>query len=312
METISQVGIDVSKDSLVVRTQLQKPFSIKNDETEISKLAQSLASGSVVHMESTGGYERKARRILEAHCFKVLVHNPRKVRRLADALGLGAKTDPIDATFLQANASKLSAVHSKSLEQEELMDVSRSIGRLKTCIADHKKFIVAEWKHPTVVEAYRRIIRQCEQEVLVLEKLFVSKVKASQQAQAYKLAKSVPCVGPVLARVIVSELPTDIAECTAAQISSYCGVAPMDNSSGKKDGKKRIGKGNKHLKAALYMPAVVAVTTQTWARELYARLKAKGRTHRQAIVATMRKLLTQIVAVLKRGTPWNTIPIKTP
>ena len=48
------------------------------------------------------------------------------------------------------------------------------------------------------------------------------------------------------------------------------------------------------------MPALSAVRHQAWAKALYARLRAKGRTHQQAIVAVMRKLLHGIWIVLQR------------
>ena len=63
-----------------------------------------------------------------------------------------------------------------------------------------------------------------------------------------------------------------------------------------------------HLKAALYMPALNVMSRQQWANDTYKRLRAKGLEHQQAIVPIMRKLLLQIVAVLKRRTPWQGVP----
>ena len=84
----------------------------------------------------------------------------------------------------------------------------------------------------------------------------------------------------------------------------------MDRSSGKHNPPARLGRGNTHLKAALYMPAVTALRREEWAKNLYARLRQKGRTHDQAIVPIMRRLLTRVVVVLKRGTPWEDEPPK--
>ena len=56
------------------------------------------------------------------------------------------------------------------------------------------------------------------------------------------------------------------------------------------------------------MPALACLAAQGWAGELYRRLSAKGRAHRQALVAVMRRRLVRIVAVLKRGTPWEERP----
>ncbi len=116
---------------------------------------------------------------------------------------------------------------------------------------------------------------------------------------------SVPGVGPVTACAVVAELPDDLSGVSTAQAAAYAGLAPLDDSSGKRDGPKTVGRGNARLKAALYMPALGLVRRPGWARDLYTRLKDKGRRHQAAIVAVMRKLLTRVVAVLKRGTPWQ-------
>lgn len=78
----------------------------------------------------------------------------------------------------------------------------------------------------------------------------------------------------------------------------------MDDASGKRNGPKHIKKGNVHLKAAMYMPAVWAIGNEPWAKALYTRLKAQGKTHDQAIIPVMRKLLIIVVAVIKRGSPF--------
>ncbi len=59
-----------------------------------------------------------------------------------------------------------------------------------------------------------------------------------------------------------------------------------------------------HLKAALYMPAMALVSRNTWGKTCYRNIRSKGLAHQQAIVAVMRKLLLQLVAVLKRQTAW--------
>ena len=115
-------------------------------------------------------------------------------------------------------------------------------------------------------------------------------------------------MGPATARVLLCELPEDLPERTPAQICSYCALAPLDDSSGARRGPARLGQGNRRVKAALYMAAMCAVRTQRWAKELYARLRSKGRAHQQAICAVMRRLLLRAVAVLKRGSPWKDEP----
>src|SRR5690242_7519772 len=76
---------------------------------------------------------------------------------------------------------------------------------------------------------------------------------------------------------------------------------PREYSSGTSVHKKvRISKaGNKHLRRALYMPALVAVQHQDQIRAYYAHVQARGKTKMQALVATMRKLLHAIFGMFK-------------
>ena len=96
------------------------------------------------------------------------------------------------------------------------------------------------------------------------------------------------------------------------QLSSYAGVAAMDNSSGNRILNSHVpSHGNSHLKAGLYMPAISLLATQPWAKRTYARLTGLGRTHQQAMIAIMHKLLFHIVAVLKRDSAWKAEPLNT-
>ena len=79
------------------------------------------------------------------------------------------------------------------------------------------------------------------------------------------------------------------------------GLDPREYSSGTSVQKRvRISKaGNKHLRRALYMPALVAVQHQPQVRAHYEHLQARGKTKMQALVATMRKLLHAIYGMFK-------------
>jgi transposase len=63
---------------------------------------------------------------------------------------------------------------------------------------------------------------------------------------------------------------------------------------------RRISKvGNRHLRAALYTPALVAIQHQPNVKAFYDKLIAAGKKPMQAVVAVMRKLLHAIWGMLK-------------
>lgn len=305
---IVSVGVDVAQKELVVSHCGRKPFSVRNDAQGCREFAESLPAGSVVHAEASGGYERTLCRALDQAGVACRLHNPLRVRRMAQATGSRAKTDALDASALAGCGPALPVHAPKSSERQGLCDLSRTIDSLKSDAARHKKRLGKPELDPQAREILEQAIQSLEGILRQAEKEFEARVERSCCAEEYRLALSVPRIGPQTARAVVCELPEDAAQATPAQIASYAGLAPMDCSSGRFKGASRIGKGSARLKAALYMAAVGALKTEPWARESYARMRGRGKSHQTAIVAVMRRLLLRVHAVIKRGSPWKREP----
>jgi transposase len=314
LKSITRVGIDTAKDwlDLLIDRPHSKKHRFSNDLEGVAQLKKELGKGNyVIAIESTGRYEALVRHELEAAGYKVRVKNPKQVRRLAQGLGLQAKTDALDAKFLADTAELGPDTQPRSKEREALGDLSRTIACLKKDRSGHLKRIKVPGLHAFAVRALQDIVKSLESQIRKLETKFVELVRKSSMADRYKLALSVEGVGPVLARIAVSELPENLERWSVRQVSSYAGVAGMDNSSGKSAQPTHVPRhANSHLKAGLYMPALALVGTKDWAKRTYARLREKGKTHQQAMIAIMHKLLIHLVAVLKRGSAWHAEPSK--
>jgi transposase len=100
----------------------------------------------------------------------------------------------------------------------------------------------------------------------------------------------------LLAELLV--LPDDLA---APQWVAHAGLDPRPYESGTSIHRpRRISKvGNRHLRAALYMPALVAIQHEPNVKAFYSKLVAAGKRPMQAVVAVMRKLLHAIWGMLK-------------
>ncbi len=87
------------------------------------------------------------------------------------------------------------------------------------------------------------------------------------------------------------------------QLISFAGLSLTEHSSGSSiHGKPRIyKKGGKALWDVLYMCAMNAMKTNVACKALYERLKAKGKTGKQGLIAVCNKLLKQVFAVVKSG-----------
>jgi transposase len=87
------------------------------------------------------------------------------------------------------------------------------------------------------------------------------------------------------------------------QLISFAGLSPTEYSSGTSiKGSNRIyKKGGKPIRDVLYMCAMNAKQTNEACKQLFDRLKANGKTGKQALIAVMNKLLKQVFAVVKNN-----------
>lgn len=87
------------------------------------------------------------------------------------------------------------------------------------------------------------------------------------------------------------------------QLISFAGLSPTEYSSGTSiQGKSSICKrGGKQIRDVLYMCAMNAIKTNNACKALYERLKTKGKTGKQGLIAVCNKLLKQAFAGVKNN-----------
>jgi transposase len=119
-----------------------------------------------------------------------------------------------------------------------------------------------------------------------------------------EVLRSVPGVGPVLITTLFANLP-ELGTLTRKEVAALAGVAPFPRDSGTFKGRRTIWGGRAHVRAALYMAALVATRKNPVIRTFYQRLCQAGKAKKLALTACMRKLFTILNAILKSGTPWR-------
>jgi transposase len=124
-----------------------------------------------------------------------------------------------------------------------------------------------------------------------------------EMVERKSLIETVPGIGPITAAVIESELGDARRFENANQVRAFAGLDPSVFQSGKFEGTKvHISKrGSPLLRETLYQAALGASRANPACRDLYERLRAKGKAHRSALVAVAAKLLVQAWAVRRDG-----------
>jgi transposase len=130
-----------------------------------------------------------------------------------------------------------------------------------------------------------------------------AKVPLGGQARA-ELLHSVPGVGPVVAAVLVAELP-ELGRLNGREIAALVGVAPLNRDSGQYRGPRRIWGGRASVRTMLYMTTVTATRHNPAIRDFHTRLCRRGKPRKVALVTAMRKLLLILNAVVRDQVPWQ-------
>jgi transposase len=114
----------------------------------------------------------------------------------------------------------------------------------------------------------------------------------------------VPGVGPKVLGVLIAELP-ELGQLDRRKIAALVGVAPVNGDSETQRGRRHVRGGRASVRCALYMAALVTTRHNPAIREFYQRLVARGMAKKAGIVATMRKLLTILNAVMRDQKTWQ-------
>jgi len=129
------------------------------------------------------------------------------------------------------------------------------------------------------------------------------------------LARSLPGFGAVVAPIMVAEAGTDVSRFPAVdRFASWTGlVARANGTAGKQQAGLPITKaGRSIVKWALHMAANAAIAHDPELRELYDRLRAKGRHHNAALTAVAHKLARIYWAVMTEQRPFQKRPPQPP
>jgi transposase len=114
----------------------------------------------------------------------------------------------------------------------------------------------------------------------------------------------VPGIGPTIARTLIAELP-ELGRLTRREVAAPAGLAPWTRQSGQWKGRSFIGGGRASVRTALFIGAMVAARHNPALRAFRDRLVAAGKPKMVALVATARKLLTLLNAIVRDNTPWQ-------
>ena len=304
------VGIDVSKARLDVHVHPSgESFALGNDEAGVEALGERLGKldGLLsIGIEASGRYERLAVAHLAAAGLPVVVLNPAQVRHYAQAIGQRAKTDPIDARLIALFVGVVRPER-RALPEPQTRELAALMSRRRQLVAmlAAERMRRAQAAPGRVRTSIARVVTLLEDDLKDLDRGIDTTVRGTPAwREREDLLASVPGIGKTIARTLLAEMP-ELGSLGPKQVAALAGLAPYTRQSGRWRGKSFIGGGRTAVRSALFMGALVAARYNPQLKAFRDRLVAAGKPKLVAIIATARKLLTILNAIIRDNKPWT-------
>lgn len=301
-------GIDVSKDNLdLFDSSKNHLFEFPNTKKSILKWIKKLDPQSdLCVFEPTGSYSSKLLHLLSDNGIPIKLVNPVQSNGFTKAQGIISKNDKQAAMTLALMGQCLELpLFKKSdntmYERKQLLMGLNALKKQRQMLKNQLHALSHQVLFAPKVEAVLKgTLTTVEQNIEQLEEE-LNDLTDEEHEEQIGLITSVVGIGQKTANLILTATGGLQNFEHARQVSKFIGIVPYTHDSGTSV-KIRGGitkKGNSILRASLYMAARSAKRFNLACKELYERLRAKGKPHKIAMVAIMNKLIRQIFGVVK-------------
>ena len=303
------IGVDISKACLDVFTLPEGRYrQFANTTAGHREFLKSCCMEPVsrIVFEPTGSFHRAFEHAIQMAGLPASKVNPLQARRFAEADGTRAKTDKVDARALARMGRALdlpilTEICETTRILKELQVARQGLIKDRTRALNRQK----HQTHPLLKRQTQVRIRQIRTQIETLDAEIKRLLDADPElARQRDILCSIPGLSDVSAAAILIELP-EIGTLARKKVASLAGLAPMTRQSGQWKGKAFIKGGRKHLRDALYMPALVASRFNPDLKTKYNKLRDDGKPPKLALTALMRKLVELANTLIKADRKWT-------
>jgi len=325
------VGIDISKDKFTACLYMYdrasdagcctQSIDFANTKSGFNQLVrwsrkEAVKSHPLTYlMEPTGVYYERLVYHLHKIGQTVYVVLPNKARKFCEAEGIKTKTDAMDARCLALMgcvSRKLKPWSPPAPIYRELRQMTRfhaDLCRIRTSVSNRMEAL------DHMESAEKSVRRNCEKLLDEIDRLMKNNGKTIMQKvaedkeleQKVKRIATAKGLGETTVVCIIAETQGFHLIENRKQLVGYSGLDVKAEQSGKEDPRHHISKkGNAHIRAALYMPALVAVRHNRQIKQAYGRICQKHPNEKMiGVTAAMRRLLLLIYTLWKNGEEYD-------
>ena len=295
-------GIDVAQASFVVALRPSgERRSFRYTSHGVRDAADHLEAlrPKLVVLEATGGLERRLAAGLATRGLPIAIVNPRRTRNFALALDQLAKTDSIDADVIAHFAESVRPQprplpDAAALERDALRTRRRQVAQMLAVERNHLAS-APECVRELVERQIAHLAELVRQTDALLRASILANERLRERDAVLRTAKG---IGEVTSAMLIALLP-ELGQLSNKQIARLVGVAPLNDDSGEREGRRTCKGGRADVRTALYLPTLTATKHNPAVRPFYDRLIARGKPTKVALIAAMRKLLIILNAMVR-------------
>ena len=265
-------------------------------------------------MEATGVYHESLAYYLDEQGYEVSILLPNKISNYARTLNTKTVTDKTASEAIARFGLE------RKLDQwsrpKEIFKKLRQLTRERNQLIDERT-VLKNQLHAEQTEAKpykksidrikKRIVLLVKQEKEIMEELSELINADEEMKLLVLLICTLPGVGFLTAATVLGETNGFELIRNKRQLTSYAGLDVTEKQSGTSiKGKPRISKkGNRYLRKAMHLPALVAIRHDERFKAIFTRLVSKHGIKMKAAVAVQRKLLEMIYTLYKTNTVYD-------
>lgn len=261
-------------------------------------------------LEATGVYGDALADHLFEHGYCISVVNPLRIKAYGQSQLRRTKTDPVDARLIAdfCCTQQPEAWTPPPAEWRQLRAMTRHLEDLEAMRQQTANRLGNGSPAALVLAQLQDQLALLEQQIQQTKRQIQDHIDQHPgMKQQKELLTSIPGIAELTAGKLLASFRDLSAFTDVRQVVAFAGLNPRQRHSGTSvRGRSAISRcGDAALRAALYMPALVACRFNPVLRGFAERLKARGVHPKVVIVAVMRKLLHLAYGVLKSGHPFD-------
>lgn len=321
------VGVDVSKDTLdffFMPSEVHYVFpndskGFKKWQGVLKKISEDY-SDILVIMEHTGHYSFRFEQFLLR---KIIPYCKIPALEIKRSIGvIRGKNDKVDSQriaqygWLRKDILDADAACPKDvLRLKDLVSLRQKLVRDRSSYLSRQKMMKQTGKtHPKdrINKVHRVIIDQLTRQIQIVETDIKEVIKSNADFLTnYRLLISIKGIGFVIGAFMIANTHNFTRFANARKYNCYAGLAPFSDESGSSRNKRHKVShlANKQAKTLLNRAASTAIQHDQELKQYYHNRLARGKQKKNSLNVVMAKLVSRMFAIVKRQTPYKTLPI---